>query len=82
MYSYGRADHFYGQEDVVKKFIKSDIMFINVFYIPILVKNLYSMSCLCHWGWDINMKHLGKISFSVNKKVNGYIEKFQKEYII
>ena len=40
------------------------------------------MSCLCHQGWDINIKHSRKTSFSINNKVIGYADKIQREYIM
>ena len=40
------------------------------------------MSRLCHRGWDINVKHLGETSFSVNNKVIGYADEIQGEYIM
>lgn len=38
----------YSQGDIIKKFIHSDVIFTNVFYIPTMVNNLYSISRLCH----------------------------------
>lgn len=72
----------YGQKNVVKKFTHLDVMFTNVFYISILVNNLYNVSCLCHCGWNINIKHLEEITFSVNGKIISYADKAQGEYVI
>lgn len=38
----------YGQKDIIKKFTYTNIIFTNVLYIPILVNNLYYVSCLCY----------------------------------
>lgn len=72
----------HGRGDVVKKFTHSDVMFTNVLYIPTLVNNLYSMSRLCRRGWDINMKHSGETTFSVNGKIIGYADEAQGEYVM
>lgn len=72
----------YGRGDIVKKLTYSDVMFTNVLYIPTLVNNLYSVSRLCHRGWDINMKNTGETTISVNGKILGYADEAQGEYIM
>ena len=69
------------QGDIVKNFEHSDVMFTNVLHIPTLVNNLFSMSWLCHQGWDINMKHFGETIFLVNNKVIGHTDKNQTGWV-
>lgn len=70
----GEQNISYGQEDVMKEFTYSDIIFTNIFYISILVNNLYSISYLCYCRWNINMKHSEEIIFSIDNRVIGYAD--------
>ena len=66
---------FYGQANVMKKFTHSNVSFTNVFYIPTLMNNLYIVSCLYYWRWDINIKHSEETIFFIDNRVISYAEK-------
>lgn len=50
----------YGRGNISKKFACSKVTFIDAFYVPTLVNNLYSASRLCHCGWAIDIKPSGE----------------------
>lgn len=68
----------YSRGEIEKKLYLSDIAFKDIFYIPTLVYNLYSMSCLRRRGRHSNMKLSGEITFTINQKIIGYAYKVQK----
>ena len=72
----------YGREDIVKRFSHLDFTFINILCIFTLVNNLYSVSCLCRCGWEINMKHAGETTFTISNKIIGYVDEIQGEYVM
>lgn len=73
---------FYGFRDIIKKFEDSNIKFINILYIFILVNNFYIVSRLCNRGYDINMKYSGETTFLVNNKVDCLANINQGKYIM
>ena len=62
----------YNWKNIVIKFRYLDVIFINILYTLTLIYNLYSVSYLCYYRWDINIKPLGKTIFIIGNKIICY----------